>query len=114
MAQSYKSFVPEARSYPPDKWNALSGAQKEAVIKTKSDAGWINSYTPPVGYNLDAQGRPTLSNSLVTAVQYVVGQVSNQSSLMMSNTLMPPPPALLPFIESPALTPPLQASQVFV
>ena len=113
MAQSYNSFVPEARSYPPEEWNALSGAQKEAVIKTKSDAGWINSYTPPVGYNLDAQGRPTLSNSLVAAVQSVIGQVSTQSSSMMSNTLMPPLPHLQPFIETPALTPLLQAGQAF-
>ena len=113
MAQSYNSFVPEAHSYPSEEWNVLSGAQKEAVIKTKSDTGWINSCTPPAAYTLDAQGRPTLSNSLVAAVQSVIGQVSTQSSSMMSNTLMPPLPHLQPFIETPALTPLLQAGQAF-
>ena len=60
---------------------------------------------------MDNQGRPTPSSSLVAAVQSVIGQVTNQTSTTDPGPLIPPPPALPPVIETPAMTPPAQAGQ---
>ena len=113
MSRPYNSFVPEARKYPPEEWNALTSSQKQAVVRTKSDAGWINSYTPPAGFMLDGQGRPTASSSLVAAVQSVIGQVTNHTSSMAPIPPIPPPHVFPPVVETPALTPPTQAGQAF-
>ena len=107
----YNSFVPEARNYPSEEWNILTAVQ--TVIKTKADAGWMNSYTPPVGFTLDNQGKPTPFNSLVAAVQSVIVQVTNHTSTSEPGPFIPPPPALPPLIETPTMTLPAQASQAF-
>ena len=110
MARSYNSFVPEARSYTSEEWRSLTNDQKEAVIKAKMDAGWMNAFTPPVGFILNDQGRPTPSNSLVSAVQSVIGQVTNHTG---HEPPIPPPPALPPMINAPVMTSPAQAGLAF-
>ena len=76
------------------------------------NAGWINAYTPPQGFALDENGKPTPSNSLVAAVQSVIGQVSHQNYTIAPP--VPPPPALTPVIETAMITTPLgQAGHAF-
>ena len=74
------------------------------------DAGWMNAFTPPVGFILNDQGRPTPSNSLVSAVQSVIGQVTNHTG---HEPPIPPPPALPPMINAPVMTSPAQAGLAF-
>lgn len=111
----YNSFTAEARSYLPEEWERLSGYQKEAVIKAKQEAGWINSYTPPEGFTLDQDGRPTPSTSLVAAVQSVIGQVSQQGQNIPPppNDGIPPAPALPPIVETNSQTAASQAGHAF-
>ena len=99
--------MPETQSYLPEEWQRLTAEQKEAVVKAKREAGWINSYTPPQGFALDNNGRPTHSNSLVAAVQSVIGQVNHQDNSVAPS--IPPPPALPPIIETRMTTPSAQA-----
>ena len=83
----YNSFKAEARSYLPEEWDRLSSQKKEAVVKSKQEAGWINSYTPPEGFTLDGNGRPTPSTLLVAAIQLVIGQVNECSNVP---SILPP------------------------
>ena len=112
MSRPYGLFTPEPRSYPPEEWQQLTPQQKEAVVQAKMNAGWINAYTPPQGFALDENGKPNRSNSLVSVVQSVIGQVSHQNY-----TIAPPVPPLLalpPVIETAMITtPPAQAGHVF-
>ena len=62
-------------------------------MKAKSDSGWLNRYTPPEGFFLDDNGRPTPSTLLVVAVQLAVGQVSHSQNGMTPPDI-PPPPSL--------------------
>ena len=76
------------------------------------NAGWINAYTPPQGFTLDENGKPNPSNSLVAAVQSVIGQVSHQNYSVAPP--VPPPPALPPVIETAMMTTqPAQAGHAF-
>ena len=115
----YDSFIPEARSYPPEEWNRLSDDQQNSVIKAKVDSGWLNGYTPPEGFVLDQTGRATPSTSMVAAVQSVIGQISQSQTdtecRMIPN--IPSPPALPPrfpsVIQTPNATAPSQAVMAF-
>ena len=90
----------------------MTPQQKEAVVQAKMDAGWINAYTPPQGFALDENGKPTPLNSLVAVVQSIIGQFSHQHY-----TIAPPvssPPALPPVIETAMITtPPAQVGHAF-
>ena len=99
MVSQYGQFKPEARSYPPEEWSNLTQQQKEAVTQAKVEAGWINGYTPPSGFTLNDEGRPVPSQSLVAAVQSVIGQVDSNTT--MTPPSIPPPPALPPPLTSP-------------
>ena len=81
------------------------------MIKAKADAGWIDSYTPPEGFTVDNEGRPTPSTLLVAVVQSVVGKVSHTDSPPVQG--VPPLPALSPVIETTTISPPSQAGMPF-
>ena len=46
----------------------MSRQQQSEVQRIKTEAGWINGYTPPTGFTLDNKGFATPSSSLVSAV----------------------------------------------
>ena len=94
--EGYDSFVLEGRRYLLEEWDFLLYQQREAVIKAKNNSGWWNGYNPLEGFVLDHTGRPTLSMLLVTAVQSIIGQVSQSHDSGMTTNIPPPPAVPLP------------------
>ena len=94
MARAYVSnFTPEARVYSTEEFKNLSRQQKQQITDLKASQGWIDGNTPPPGFVLDSQGKPTVSTHIVSALQ---------ASIANTNTITLPPP---PSEETPPLPP---------
>lgn len=108
LARTHVNFVPEARSYQPSEYRALTAEQKQAIINLKVEQGWLDGNTPPPGFILDANGRAQPSSHLVAAVRAsVVNEVSTSQNndtndatvpLPPIPTNMPPPSLVLPVV----------------
>ena len=112
MTRQYGSpsnFQAEAKNYERDVWNSLSSQQKRQVSDLKGAAGWINGYTPPAGFVIDANGYATPSTHIISAVQqmqHIPATIPPQHNVGMIPLPPPPIPAIIK-------TNPLQAGTSF-
>ena len=91
MASNLGDFQPEAKNYTSGQWNALTREQQQAVQQLKAAKGWINGFTPPAGFVIGQNGYPTPSESMVAAIQSVVGNTNTDTSTGAMVPLPPPP-----------------------
>ena len=75
------------------------------IQQVKAAAGWINGYTPPPGFTLDAKGFATPSTSLVSAVQAHISRTTTGGDA----TGAPLPPAV-PFGTAPPIPPVIETN----
>ena len=85
----------EARQYPKDEFRNLSPQQKAKIQQLKIDAGWINGYTPPPGFELNSDGYAIPSASIVSAVHAAAslsspGLISNTETSSAKVSSLPP------------------------
>ena len=85
LARNYVSnFTPEARVYASEEFKNLTRQQKQQITDLKASQGWIDGNTPPPGFVLDSEGRPSVSTHIVSAVQ---ASIANTNT-----TTLPPAP----------------------
>lgn len=107
------NWQPEAKNYSSEEWAALTAAQKTQVQQLKASNGWINGYTPPHGFVIGADGYPTPSQSMVSAMQSIIANTNTDASDIM--VPLPPPPSDVPAPGIPPVidTNPAQAGNSF-
>ena len=86
IARNYNSnFTPEAKVYSSEEFRNLTRHQKQLVTDHKVSQGWVDGKTPPPGFVLNSDGRPTVSTQMISAVH---------ASIANTNTVaFPPPPS---------------------
>ena len=95
------NFKAEARNYPWEIYRNLSSGQRDEVNRLKAEKGW-KGRKPPVGYELDMEGRAVASQGLISMAQTYassyagsyanIGQAQTSSVSPTAQTTTPPIP----------------------
>ena len=59
------------------------------VQELKDKSGWTDGNTPPLGFVVDDNGYPTISNQLVSAIRSTISEVNTVSNATNKHAIVP-------------------------